>query len=71
MGFGLTERGSLDVVAVQVPSNRSRISLLPIINNHCNPGTIFCSDGWKAYNKLADNLDLDDVLHYSVNHSKN
>ena len=69
--FGLTERGSLDVVAVQVPSNRSRISLLPIINNHCNPGTIFCSDGWKAYNKLADNLDLDDVLHYSVNHSKN
>ena len=46
--FGLTERGSLDVVALQVPSNRSRVSLLPIINNHFNPGTIFCSDGWKA-----------------------
>ena len=29
------------------------------------------SDGWKAYNKLADHLDLDDVLHYPVNHSEN
>ena len=69
--FGMTERGSLDAVAVQVPSNRSRLSLLPIIDDNCNVGTIFCSDGWKAYNKLAEHLELDDVLHYPVNHSEN
>ena len=69
--FGLTERGTLDAIAVQVPPNRTRAMLLPIINRHCNEGTIFCSDGWKAYHKLADHLDLEDVLHYSVNHSKN
>ena len=69
--FGMAERGSLDAVAVQVPSNRSRLSLLPIIDDNCNVGTIFCSDGWKAYNKLAEHLELDDVLHYPVNHSEN
>ena len=69
--FGMTERGSLDAIAIQVPSNRSRVSLMPIIDQHCNAGTIFCSDGWKAYNKLADHLNLDDVLHYPVNHSEN
>ena len=53
--FGLTEYGSFDAVAMQVPSNRSTISLLPIINNHCNDGTIFCSEGWTAYNKLVEN----------------
>ena len=69
--FGLTERDSLDAITVQVPSGRSRKDLLPHIQAHCLPGTIFCSDGWKAYNKLIDNLDIDDILHYSVNHSEN
>ena len=69
--FGMTERGSLDAIAVQVPSNRSRLSLMPHVNAHCLPGTIFCSDGWKAYHKLAEHLELDDVLHYSVNHPEN
>ena len=32
---------------------------------------MFCSDGWKAYHCLAEHLDLEDVLHYPVNHSKN
>ena len=45
MGFGLTERGSLDAIAVQVPSSRTRKVLLPIIKKHCREGTIFYSDG--------------------------
>ena len=69
--FGMTERGSLDAVAIQVPSNRSRKVLLPIIKEHCLPGSIFCSDGWKAYNKLQEHLEIEDILHYSVNHSEN
>ena len=69
--FGLTPRNSLDCILEQVPSNRSQKILLPIINKHCLEGTLFCSDGWKAYNCLADHLELDDVLHYQVNHSKN
>jgi hypothetical protein len=32
---------------------------------------LLCSDGWKAYYKLAEHLDVDDILHYPVNHSKN
>ena len=59
--FGLTERDSLDAITVQGPSGRSRKDLLPHIQAHCLPGTIFCSDGWKAYNKLIDNLDIDDI----------
>ena len=69
--FGMTERGSLDAVAIQVPASRSRKVLLPIIQQHCNVGTIFCSDSWKAYNKLEQHLDLEDILHYPVNHSTN
>ena len=60
--FALTERGSLDAKAIQVPSNRSRKVLLPHINHHCLPGSIFCSDGWKAYYKLVDHLDIEDTL---------
>jgi hypothetical protein len=69
--FGLTARESLDCIIVQVPSNRSRKSLLPIINKHCLDGTLFCSDGWKVYHCLAEHLDLEDVVHYPVSHSKN
>ena len=69
--FGLTERGSLDAIAVQVPSSRSRKLLLPIIKKHCKEGTIFCSDGWKAYDKLEQHLDIEDIIHYPVNHSNN
>ena len=69
--FAMTERDSLDAIAIQVPSNRSRKNLLPHINDHCLPGSIFCSDGWKAYYKLAEHLVVDDALHYAVNHSEN
>ena len=69
--FGLVQRDSLNCILKQVPSNRSRKTLMPIISQHCAEGTIFHSDGWKAYHKLADQLDLEDCLHYSVNHSSN
>ena len=69
--FGMVERGSLDCILQQVPPNRTRKMLLPIINAHCENGTIFNSDGWRAYGKLAENLDLQDCLHYPVNHSAN
>ena len=70
-GFGLIERGSLDAIIVQVPSNRSRKVLIPIIDKHCLDGTIFCSDGWKAYGNLKEHLQLDDCMHFAVNHTKN
>ena len=70
-GFALTERGSLDCRIEQVDASRSRKTLIPIINRHCLDGSIFCSDSWKAYNSLAEHLDLEDVLYFPVNHSEN
>ena len=70
-GFGLAQRGSLDAIIQQVPSNRSRAVLLPIIDKHCLDGTVFCSDGWKAYNKLKEHLIIEDCDHFAVNHSEN
>ena len=67
----MTERNSLDCILKQVPACHSRKTLLPLINAHCNDGSVFCSDGWKAYYKLAEHLDLEDVVHFPVNHSKN
>ena len=69
--FALVERGSLDCVIEQVDSGRSRQTLLPIINANCMDGTVFCSDSRKAYNKLADNLNLEDTIYFPVNHSQN
>ena len=67
---GFSDLSQEDILE-QVPSNRSRKTLLPIITKYCLDGTLFCSDGWKAYHCLAEHLDLEDVLHYPVNHSKN
>ena len=66
--FGMTPRGSLDLVIKQVASSRCRDILLPIIDEHCLSGSIFCSDGWKAYNKLCEHLQLEDVDYFPVNH---
>ena len=69
--FGLVERGTLKCWLEQVHKSRSRKVLLPIINQRCNDGTIFCSDTWGAYHKLSDHLQLEDTIHYPVNHKKN
>ena len=52
-------------------SNIFRKTLIPIINKHCADGTVFCSDSWKAYYKLPEHLDLQDVLYFPVNHTNN
>ena len=69
--LGLAERDSLNCAFKQLPSNRKRSTLLPIIDNHCLEGTLFNSDGWKAYEKLAEYLQLEDSLHFHENHSAN
>ena len=69
--FALVQRDSLDCVVEQVDSNRSRKTLLPIINANCETGTIFNSDSWKAYNQLAEHLNLEDVVYFPVNHTNN
>ena len=69
--FGLVERDSLHCMLEQVPSNRKRDELLPIIDKHCLKGTLFLSDGWKAYVKLAEHLKLEYSLHYHVNQLAN
>ena len=69
--FGLTNRGSLDCVLKSVDKSRSRDVLLPLINENCADGTIFCSDGWKAYVKLSENIDLADTMNFAVNHTNN
>ena len=70
-GFGLIERGSLDCVLKTVHASRSRAILMPLINESCADGTVFCSDGWKAYAKLSENAELEDTLHFPVNHTNN
>ena len=69
--LGLVQRGSLDAIIQQVPSKRARIDLVPIIEKHTLPGTIYCSDSWKGYNELPLHVNLEDTLHYTVNHTKN
>ena len=49
--FGLTEGVSLNCVLKMVQSSRSQAKLLPLINDSCAEGMVFCSDGWKAYVK--------------------
>ena len=56
--FGLVQRNSLDCILKQVPSNRNRSMLIPIIEKHCVDGTIFDSDSWKANGKLDENMQL-------------
>ena len=40
-----------------------------MIIENCLPGTVFCSDSWKACYKLPEHLDLEDVLYFPVNNT--
>lgn len=53
---------------VQIVSNRTRDTLLPIITRICKPGTIIHSDSWAAYSDLQNNLGF---AHQQVNHRYN
>ena len=68
--FGLVGRNSLDCWIERV-GTRGRKTLVPIIDAHCKPGTVFTSDKWRAYYELEKHLETEDCLHYSVNHKKN
>ena len=46
--------------------DRSEATLLPIIREWIEPGTLIVSDCWKSYSKLSEN----GYLHETVNHSK-
>ena len=65
--FGLTERGSLDCILKAADSSRSKKTLIQIINENCASGTVYCLDSWKAYYKLPEQLDLEDVFNFTVN----
>lgn len=43
-----TKRGWIELV-----DDRSKETLLPIIQSWCLPGTIIVSDGWPAYNNIS------------------
>ena len=69
--FGLSLCGSQDCVLKTVDSSRSRSIVVPLINENCADGTIFCFDGWKAYVNLPDPVELEDTSIFAVIHSKN
>lgn len=55
-------------VFLQVVPNRTANTLLPLIHQHCRPGSIIYSDMWRAYNELANSKFFS---YASVNHSEN
>lgn len=63
--FGGIEEDTRKCFLVPV-EDRSEATLLPIIKEWIEPGTLIVSDCWKSYSKLSDN----GYLHETVNHSK-
>ena len=51
---------------MQIVPQRDARTLLPMIQQHVRPGTIFRSDEWQAYNRVQQ---LNPVAHQTVNHS--
>lgn len=51
--FGLVDRGTNTVILYPV-SDRSKETLLPIIQRHVEPGSTIYSDGWSAYCSLNE-----------------
>jgi len=63
--FGGIERGTKKCFLVSV-ANRSRDTLMAIINKRILPGSLIISDKWKAYDTIGED---GKYLHDSVNHS--
>ena len=70
--LGLTPRGSLEKVLLKT----DLFHLIDLarhfyqcMNEHCLDKTLFRLDEWRAYDLLPGHLDLENVLHYPVNHS--
>ena len=54
----------------EVRTSRTRDMLLPIMNTYCVDVALFDYDGSKAYGHLAEHVELEDCLHFPVNHSE-
>ena len=67
--FGLVDR-STSKVYFQIVPNRKAETLLSIIYDHVQPGTLIYSDCWSAYNKISY-LHQNQIKHQTVNHSCN
>jgi transposase-like protein len=66
--LGGFERGSGRVFIVPV-ENRTKETLIPIIQKYIRPGSIIYSDGWSSYTCLPTLPE--GYEHYTVNHSQN
>lgn len=62
--FGGIERGSKKCF-MEIVTDRSAATLIPIIKKYIKPGTLILSDCWKAYSSLQS----EGYLHLTVNHS--
>ena len=47
--------------------NRSKETLIPLIQKYTKPGSIIYSDSWRAYNSISDY----GFQHFTINHSEN
>lgn len=61
--LGMVERGTNRCVLVKVP-DRTANTMLPIIQEHVLPGTRILTDGWQAYNQLANHQFVNHRLHF-------
>ena len=59
----MVERGTNLCMMVVVP-DRTAATLLPIIRRHVRQGTRIITDGWQAYNQLAQHDVVNHRLHF-------
>ena len=64
--FGMLQRGGK--VYTQIVNNCSMNALVPIMEKYASKESVIYSDGWKAYDGLAD---FGYKKHYRVKHGQN
>lgn len=70
--FGGIVRGNNTECFIEFVEERNRKTLHEVISRRINPGSIICSDNWKAYGNLVELLpEMKFKGHKKVNHSKN
>lgn len=67
--FGAVERGNTSNMYLECVASRDAATLLPIIEDKIEPGTIIVSDMWAAYNNIRHSPN--GYEHLTVNHSLN
>lgn len=67
--FGMMEiKGDRRRPILRMVKNRSRATLIPILQRHVRPGSTVVSDCWRAYVRSLNGLGYN---HLTVNHSEN